>query len=149
MCDMLGNHYFRIKQFSLAQEEFENVIEKNPLNNTIKKKLIICYTQTNNIDKALDMLTEVLNDDINTIIRTDQAEENCPCTELISETYEKLKNDYTEKNKTILSILLLFCDVKKSYKNFKLLNKDKVDAKINSIINIIENKASNEIQLIN
>ena len=149
MCDMLGNHYFRINKFSLAQEEFEKVIKKNPLNNTVKKKLIICYTQTDYVEKALDMLIEVLKDDIYKIIKTDQAEENCPCAELISNTYEKLKNEYTEKNIIILSILLLFCDVKKSYKNFMLLKQDKADAKISSIINIIENKASSEIQLIN
>jgi len=45
MSEMLGNQYFLARTFDKALVQFEEVIKKEPENEKVKKKLIICYCE--------------------------------------------------------------------------------------------------------
>jgi pentatricopeptide repeat protein len=115
MSEMLGNFYFHQRKFLSAQEHLESSLQSNP-SDLIKKKLIICYTQSGLLDKAVEMLYELIRRDIILIVNTKSEEENCPCSELIYEIENnpKFSNESYNQN-LVLGILWLYCDVKKSY----------------------------------
>lgn len=115
MSEMLGNFYFHQRKFLSAQEQLERTVQNNP-SDLIKKKLIICYTQSGSLDKAIEMLYEVISRDIKLIVNTNTKEENCPCSELIYEIENNPKftsDDYNQN--LVLGILWLYCDVMISY----------------------------------
>lgn len=60
MSEMLGNQYFLSRNFSKAKEAYEKVLFSEPQNDFIKKRLIICYTQTGEINKAFDLFFEIV-----------------------------------------------------------------------------------------
>jgi pentatricopeptide repeat protein len=115
MSEMLGNFYFHQRKFLSAQEQLESSLQSNP-SDLIKKKLIICYTQSGSLDKAIEMLYELIRRDINLIVNTNNKEENCPCSELIYEIENNPKFSNEDYNQNlVLGILWLYCNVKRSY----------------------------------
>ena len=52
MSEMLGNQYFLARTFDKALMQFERVIDKEPENEKVKKKLIICYCEVGKVEKA-------------------------------------------------------------------------------------------------
>lgn len=148
MSEMLANQYFLVRNFISAKSLYENILEKDPLNKSVKKKLTICYVTTGEIDKALDVFLSLIKEDIDFVINTDIKSEDCPCPELISqiENQEKLFND--EKDKiTALGILWLYCSLDNSFEYFKkaeLNNPD--DKRISEIKAILTNKLVSDKQ---
>ncbi|MBX3008845.1 MAG: tetratricopeptide repeat protein [Melioribacteraceae bacterium] len=143
MSEMLGNQYFMARNYFAALSELEKVFEKNPTNKSLKRKLIICYTQTNDLEKALILFNELVEEDIEFIIEADAIKDDCPCPELVKELDNPLSTPYFEdefENLICLGIIWLYCDVSKSYEYFKeaqhLNNQNKV---INLILKRIEN----------
>ena len=123
MSEMLGNQYFMARNYPLAQIELEEALQKNPLGKQIRKKLIICYTQTSKIKEALKLFTELIKEDIEFITNTDAVKDDCPCPDLveqIEQTDTHLKNsvDYY----IVLGIIWLYCDVNKSLPYFEKAN---------------------------
>lgn len=139
---MLGNRYFLARNYKQAQENFEFVLDKNPANKSVKKKIIICYLQNGELSKALDTFNELIHEDADIIINTDLKEDACPCPELIENygnilPYEQNSNDL----KLMLGMLWLYCDVKKSKEFFNSVLKEKPgDKKLKSIVSVIENR---------
>jgi len=78
MSEMLGNQYFMARNYFAALSELEKVFEKNPTNKSLKRKLIICYTQTNDLEKALILFNELVEEDIEFIIEADAIKDDCP-----------------------------------------------------------------------
>lgn len=120
MNEMLGNYYFLVRNFISAKSIFERILEKDPINKSIKKKLTICYITSGEIDKALELFLIQIKDDIDFIINTDIKADDCPCPELISEIENQEKLFKNEIEKTIaLGILWLYCSLEKSTEYFK------------------------------
>jgi pentatricopeptide repeat protein len=140
--EMLGNQYFLSKKYASAVSNFQQTLLHDPQNKSARKKLIICYTQTGNINKALDVFMELIKEDIDFVTNTDLKEDACPCPELIAKygtilPYESNSTDL----KIMLSILWLYCDAEKSYKFFKsLLDENIENEKISSVVKIIQNR---------
>lgn len=152
MSEMLANQYFLVRNFISAKSIYENILEKDPLNKSIKKKLTICYVTTDEIDKALNVFLSLIKEDVDFVINTDIKSEDCQCPELISqiENEEILFNDEKEKI-TALGILWLYCNLDKSFEYIKeaeLNNPD--DKRISEIKSILINKlVSNKQKSIN
>ena len=53
MNEMLGNQFFLTRRFKDATTNFEKALVLNPTNDDVKKKLIICYIQQNELKLAL------------------------------------------------------------------------------------------------
>lgn len=139
---MLGNQYFLSRNFSKAKEAYENVLQAEPQNDFVKKRLIICYTQTGEILKAFDLFYEIVKKNIEIITSTDLVADDCPCPELISK-YENVKpnSECSRDTKLMLGILWLYCDAQISFEFFNTIaSEEKSDTRINEIRNFIQEK---------
>ena len=120
MSEMLANHYFLTRNFLSAKSIYENILEKDFSNLSIKKKLIICLTTTGEVYKALDLFLSLIKADIDFIIKTKIESEDCPCPEIISEIENQEKLFNTEIERTVaLGMLWLYCSLEKSIELFK------------------------------
>ncbi len=121
MSEMLGNRYFIAHQFSRAIPELENALSFQEENDSIKKKLIICYVQVGQIEKALKDFYELLKKDPSIIINTDPYQDDCPCPGLVNEWENKFNNQntYNPNKYLILGMLSLYCDDQKSIQYFR------------------------------
>lgn len=123
MNEMLGNQYFIARRFSEACNALEAASLKNPSNLSIKKKLIICYLQTDQFDKAFQSFDELVSDNIETIMNTDMVKDDCPCPEIIDQTIPELKSNSEAELIIKLGILWLYCDLEKSIHYFEQVPK--------------------------
>ena len=139
MSEMLGNQYFLGRNYSTALIEFEKCIIENPTDKAIRRKLIICYTQTNNLDKSLVTFYNLISEDIKFVMDADPLRDDCPCAELIKSIDSSSYTIY--ENKLVNGILWLFCDSKTSLEYFMEAKEIKPNNKfISQIINIIQNQ---------
>lgn len=142
MSEMLGNQYFLSRNFLKAKEAYESVLGKEPQNDFIKKRLIICYTQSGEVNKAFKLFYEIVKKDINILLNTDIIGDDCPCPELLSK-YENVKpnEEYSHDTKLMLGMLWLYCDAKKSLEFFNsLINEGETNFEFLEIINQIKSK---------
>lgn len=146
MSEMLGNHYFQLKDYSLAEHTYEKLSSRELSELKILKRLIICYTQTDKLEKALKLFIQLIESDINTIIRTDSNEEFCPCNNLIlSIENGNIKYENEFQTFTVLGILWLYCNYKTSLKYFKMaIDEEPTNELLQKAIKLIENY-SNQI----
>ena len=140
--EMLGNKYFLARNYKNAAKNFQHTLQTDPINKSVRKKLIICYTQTGQIQKAFENFYMLVKEDLNFIIETDIVADDCPCPELIEKygnvlPYEKDSFDM----KLMLAMLWLYCDAKKSLEFFKgILVENPGDSRIKEIVSFIEKK---------
>lgn len=132
MNEMLGNQYFLARNYIQAQGELESALIQNPLNVSIKKKLIICHIQTNTISRALDLFIDVITQDIHSIIDTDPIFDNCPCPQLVLDMENSIDIKDEDERKTALGMMWLYCDIVPAYKYFTLITTP--DEKVQRII---------------
>ena len=141
MCEMLGNQYFLARKYSLAANELGKALLKNPTNKAIRRKLIICEIQKDNISKALDLFVSLVEEDVSYIIDVDPIMDDCPCSELVYDLEEQFDNNQSSLNHLLkLAMIWLYCDVNKSlyYLNFCL----SIDSDNNIVRKIINHLTS-------
>ena len=143
--EMLGNKYFLARNYQGAAQNLQFVLSKNPINKSARKKIIICYTQTGEMEKAFDNFYTLVEEDIHFIIDTDPVADDCPCPDLVAKygkvyPYEKKSFDM----KLMLGMLWLYCDVNKSWEIFHELNSNNDDDfRLKEVLSLIEqNKKS-------
>ncbi|MDQ7817585.1 MAG: tetratricopeptide repeat protein [Melioribacteraceae bacterium] len=147
MSEMLGNQFFMARNYPAAQKELEEAFLKDPQNISVKKKLVICYTQTGKLKDAINLFSKLLNENIEFIINTDPELDDCPCPELI----EKIGN-FNHQNESsfdhllTLAIIWLYCDENKSLEYFKKLHELEPN---NLLINQSIKKIESFIRLLN
>lgn len=137
---MLGNQFFMARNYPAAQKELEEVYLKEPKNISVKKKLLICYTQTGKLKEAINLFFELIKENIEYILNTDPIKDDCPCPELIEkiEKHFHVENSNTE-HLLILAIIWLYCDEQKSLEYFyKLQEVDPSNSIASYAINCIE-----------
>lgn len=140
MSEMLGNHYFQLKNYFLAEQSYEKEFLRGSSENRILKRLIICYTQTNKIPEAQKLLLQLIEQDINIVLKTNINEEFCPCDELIVDIENGvIKYESNFDTYCVLGILWLFCNYENSLKYFQLASKEQPsDEIIAKILNLIK-----------
>jgi len=123
MNEMLGNQYFLARRYKEAASQYEKTLLVNPTNNSVKKKLVICYIQLKEIKMALQLFTNLVFNNINVLLESDPTKDDCPCQQMIYEL-ENYPSNLTETEKsTVLGILWFYCDVYNSQKYFNKLIK--------------------------
>lgn len=138
MSEMLGNQYFMARKYDLAEPVLEECLRKTPENKSIRKKLIVCYTQTGKIELALHTFLSLIKEDIEFIINTDPIEDDCPCPELIydlensGKSVDSLLIEYEK-----LGILWLYCNVTKSLDYFNRALNVRPELAVLKAINVI------------
>jgi tetratricopeptide (TPR) repeat protein len=121
MNEMLGNQYFLTRRFKDATFNFEIALSQNPLNNDVKKKLIVCYIQQNKTKLALQLFTELISKNIEVILSSDPIKDDCPCKNLICEIENTDLNLNSTEKCEMLGMLCLYCDIVKSRQYFNKL----------------------------
>jgi len=148
MSEMLGNQYFIARNYAAAQIELEKSFVDQPESKPLRRKLIVCYSQTGKIYKSLDIFISLIQEDIDFIIDADVIHDDCPCPELI-ENFEE--NDFYKSHEfehdIMMGILWLYCDVDKSLKSFMNAGAHKSDDEqiklcLASIQNYLKNQNS-------
>jgi tetratricopeptide (TPR) repeat protein len=144
MSEMLGNQYFLARNYESAAKNLQYALDIDPLNKAVRKKLIICYSQTGEIQKALNVFYNLIEEDIDCIINTDVVSDDCPCPDLVKH-YGKIF-PYEENSidlKLMLGMLWLYCEVPTSLKFFKSVLKEYPnDERLKSISSIIGNRTT-------
>lgn len=147
MSEMLANHYFLVRNYNEATILYEQLNEEKKASKKIRKKLIICYVVTKQIDKALDEFVSLIEEDINYIIETDMNNEDCPCYEIIPDikTNKIIFNQFEKE--IALGILWLYCEIQNSLMHFKTyLSKNKENEKISIIVEKLSNALTNKLK---
>jgi len=146
MSEMLGNHYFQIRKYMLAEQVYERLSSKELSDTKIIKNLIICYTQTNKLQQSLELLTHLMETNINSIIKSKDNEDDCPCNDLI---FNIESNNVRYANEletfTALGILWLFCNYKTSLNYFKMASDEDPSNEIIKKILVLIKNYSNQI----
>lgn len=147
--EMLGNKYFLARDYESAATNFQHILQDDPINKSIRKKLIICYTQIGQIQKAFENFYILVKGDIDYIMNTDLIADDCPCAELTAKygnilPYENESADL----KLMLGMLWLYCNPQKSLEFFKrILIEHPSDPKIGEIASVIETKIKSSNKL--
>lgn len=120
MSEMLANQYFLARNYQNAIPLLRKVLDEEPENLKCLKKLIICYTQVDQVAEANECFLKVLEKDPYIIIDTDPMADDCPCPEL-TQKLEKgtVLEENLERHYNILGILYLYCDIHKSIRYFQ------------------------------
>lgn len=120
MSEMLANHYFLNRNFLSAKTIYDGILEKDSDNKSVKKKLIICYLTTSELDKSFELFLSQIRLDIDFILKNDLNAENCPCPDLAAKVESGELRFKTDLEKFIaLGILWLYCSLEKSVEFFK------------------------------
>lgn len=139
MFEMLGNQFFMVRNYSRAAEMLEKASWKEPHNKPIRRKLIICYTQTGEVEKALENFIWLINADFDFIANIDPVAEDCPCSGLVYDMEKQLSQNQDSLDfHLILGMLWLYCDVERSLEYFlraRRLNPE--DERLKAIIQLI------------
>ncbi|MBU2507351.1 MAG: hypothetical protein KJ799_11610 [Bacteroidetes bacterium] len=150
MNEMLGNQYFMARNYPAAEIELEKSLEKFPAHKGIRRKLIVCYTQTGKVRNALQAFLSLAKEDIDFIINADPIEDDCPCPELV-EKMNSLEPQLDSLDREIVAgILWLYCDIEKSLQHFdnavKFNNDDPtVHAAVKLISSKLKSISSNQV----
>jgi tetratricopeptide (TPR) repeat protein len=119
MHEMLGNQLFLARKYSQATDNLEKALQSKPASKGIKRKLIICYTQIGQIQRALETFLSLLRTDIEFIINIDPLDDDCPCLELVREMEKKYdENRGSLDYLLVLGMLWLYCNFEKSKQYF-------------------------------
>ena len=147
MSEMLGNHYFISRNFFLAEKTYEKLHIYNSSNPKVLKKLIICYTQTHKIGKALQYLLVLMAKDMSTILENNRNDEDCPCNDLIFNIEnDEIKYSTEEEKYTALAILWLYCNHKTSLNYFQMaLNENPQNRNLIKMISFIKELSKQNI----
>lgn len=141
MSEMLGNHYFQLRNYMLAEHNYEGLSSKELSNPKILKKLIICYTQTGKLENALKYFIQLVETDINAFIKIKINKDECPCNDLIFSIESgsvKYANDIDTF--TVLGILWLYCNYKTSINYFRMaITEDSNNELLKKALSLIEN----------
>ena len=119
MSEMLGNQYFMARNYKEAVRALEPVYLKDSSNKSVRRKLIIAYTQTGKLRKALDLFISLVQEDVEFIINADPIFDDCPCSEIEKQLIYSPKDNRSPDINIYNGILWLYCDPKISVKFLK------------------------------
>lgn len=112
MNEMLANQYFISGRYQEASYQYDEVLKIHPENYLVKKKLVLCYIKTCEIDNALTLFTELIKSNNNIIFKNEISIYPQICKDIIYDI-ENFNSNFTPKEKyLILGILYMYCDFK-------------------------------------
>jgi len=118
MHEMLGNHHFLLKDYVLALAHYEAVLSEGKASTVVRKRAIVCYIQTHQVNEALPLFADLIAEDIGCIIGHDNEQEGCPCPEIIQEYESRMTGSPSQNDLTAMGMLWLYCEPNKSLQWF-------------------------------
>lgn len=150
MSEMLGNQYFMARKYENALKEFEECEAQGKANKSMRKKMVICYTQVGKIQKAAEVLRDLVYEDLDFILNTDPVNDDCPCSQLVTEL--EAKSNFTIQSfdyLLALGILWLYCNLDKAVEYLKKAREIKADDNISSILVRLTQKQTEQKKFLN
>ncbi len=150
MSEMLGNQYFMARKYENALKEFEECEARGKANKSMRKKMVICYTQVGKIQKAAEVLRDLVYEDLDFILNTDPVNDDCPCSQLVTEL--EAKSNFTVQSfdyLLALGILWLYCNLDKAIEYLKKAREIKADDNISSILVRLTQKQTEQKKFFN
>jgi tetratricopeptide (TPR) repeat protein len=140
MHEMLGNHHFLLKDYVLALAHYEAVLSEEKASTAVRKRAIVCYIQTHQVDEALPLFADLIAEDIRCIIGHDNEKEGCPCPEIIQEYESRMTGSPSQNDLTAMGMLWLYCEPNKSLQWFdRALQQDPNNPYLSSIFTTLAN----------
>ena len=141
MSEMLANQYFMARRFAEAKPILNKLVETHNRRLDLAKKLVICYAQTGEFQKALSLFHLIISSDIDEILSTDLVLDDCPCPELIFELEKSAIHKREEWENLTLGMLWLYCDIDTSLKYFQgAANNVQRPQELEPILTLLTNK---------
>lgn len=119
MSEMLANHYFHTRDYLRARTGYEAALTLQPGNKAIRRRMVICCLETGAIGQALTFFEQLVEEDIEFILSTDPADDDCPCQELIAATAAEAAESQSLEQSLRLGMLWLYCDLEKAKSFFE------------------------------
>ena len=119
MNEMLANHFFMARKYPEAKKALLECLDLSPDDKSIIKKLILCFTQTGEIEEGFDLLCKLAMEDFEFIINTNPEEDDCPCIELLNQVDGLAITKESREYFLMLGIIWLYCDAYTSLGYFK------------------------------
>lgn len=146
MSEMLGNQYFLARKYHLAARELEAALANDPENKEILRKLVICHVQSDEMERALILLWQLVQQDLAFLVSADPLLDDCPCPELVYFLEKQLKSSPSKPDHYLkLAILWLYCDIETSLNYFRKYQKES-KSNVALISKIIERLTEYQLQ---
>lgn len=140
MHEMLGNHHFLLKDYLLALAHYQSVLSQGRASTPVRKRAIVCYIQTRQVDKALPLFADLIAEDIGCIIGHDNEREGCPCPEIIQEYESRMTGSPSGNDLAAMGMLWLYCEPHKSLQWFdRALEQDPDSRYLKSVLSTLTN----------
>jgi len=134
-----------IGKFAAAAREFERALANSSHPKGIKKKLIICYTENSEIDKALTLTSEMIREDMSCLTAANAMESDSHCLELISVMEKHFLVERRLQQCLALAILWLFIDPLQSIRYFEFARTiDSNDDRVSDILALLDKRTTRE-----
>ena len=130
------------RNYSSATFHLERALQVHPGNKAIRRKLIICYTQLGEIERAFDTFVSLIKEDIDYIINTDPISDDCPCPEIVFNLEDNLHGKQASfTDNLVLGMLWLYCNTERAWDYLHKALVQKPDhSKIKSALSIIKTR---------
>ncbi|RMF59716.1 MAG: tetratricopeptide repeat protein [Calditrichaeota bacterium] len=143
MFEMLGNQFFLVRNYPRAAVMLEKALLRDPQNKLIRRKLIICYTQIGEVQKAFDIFLSLIKEDVDFIINTDPVDDDCPCPELVYNMESRIPENLSSLDfHLVAGMLWLYCDLHRSIEFFRSAHElAPSNPRIKAALAILENRS--------
>ncbi len=119
MSEMLANHYFLVEKYSEAERLYEDLVSRANPNLVVSKKLILCYLYNREIQKALNLFSNLVKDK-DLFLSLINESEDCPCGNVLKELETKRNSNLRIQDfYLILGMAYGFKDIQSSISYFK------------------------------
>ncbi|MBN2008709.1 tetratricopeptide repeat protein [candidate division KSB1 bacterium] len=141
MSEMLANQYFMARKYQQAAVELEKSLQHSPKSKVIRSKLIICYTQLNETQKAWNLFVPLVREDFEFIMNMDPIHDDCPCPELVDDIDRKIeRHGKTAEQYLNAGMIWLYCDIDNSIAYLeKAFQLDHQIESLGKVINVLRN----------
>ena len=138
MHEMLGNHHFLLKDYVLALAHYEAVLSQGKASTAVRKRAIVCYIQTRQVDEALPLFADLIAEDIGCIIGHTNEQEDCHCPEIIQEYESHMVGTLSFHDLAAMGMLWLYCKPQKALQWFdRAIQQEPGNPYLKSVITIL------------
>ncbi|MBT4504053.1 MAG: tetratricopeptide repeat protein [Gemmatimonadetes bacterium] len=137
MSEMLANQYFLSGSYERALPLLERFLLNSPDRAYLKNKLLICYLQTDQVDRALEFCLEILRTAPLDLVGSDPCTQRFPCLEQTLQRPGGIPTTPLELNR--LAVINLFCKPETSLRHLRRsLDLKPGQAPIREILSLLE-----------
>jgi hypothetical protein len=110
MHEMLGHHEFLLRNYPAALAHYQVVIAQGRPSKSVRKRTVVCYIKSHAVEKAFELFTPLISEDLQYVASGNSESEGCPCPEIIQEYERGISQQPQVLDMIALGMLWLYCD---------------------------------------